>query len=502
MKRRFKGGDIFGIKFKLLVIFLFLGVTDCYLVFSQVPSSVTSMTRETKPVITFRRIETLEEIPQGEILPLYLTFYIEGYIPRKLKLFLHLVDLKTGKLLVNADTDPPVPTDEWIPYEAIRLGPFGMYIPEDLPEGEYGIRCGFMEVKFEKKKKVYIREPYTNKDIKNFIVATVKVIKKKEVPPQELKPLFISDFSRSLDGNRWQCMGTTFVQVDSHALVTYYPGYPYPSFYMEDFFKDHPEFRDWSNYDLLVFAVYDEDSKKAKSPVNMTLQIKDSEGRRFKRWFSPSQDYGHPVEIDLADVALRINLYDIASLSFYMSELKEVRRIRLSSIQLKRRPQQKVFGYEPFITFKKLEVPSRVEQGTFFNATFIFSTAKVIKENYRLFIRFLDSNSQRRLLSLDTFPPQATSQWKVGTDVKVGPIRVVLPQDIPPGEYKIQAGFYTSIEVPEGALYVKHYKIGDVVFVEQPSRTPVDYIKIPYTNPEVENYILGKIEIVASKKTE
>ncbi len=462
-------------------------------------TTTVSKVREGAPLLTFKAIEIPETVQQGEVLPLYVSFYVIDYIPKSLKLFLHLVNLSSGKLIVNADTELDYPTDEWISSEVIKLGPYGIYVPKDLPEGDYGIRCGVMEVVLEENKQTYIREPYSNTDIKDFTVATVKVIKSEKAEAKKVEPLLLSDFSQETHLDRWKTIGAVFAANKGWVDVTFYPGYPFPSFYMDDFFKEHPEYADWSRYDFLTFQIQDEGGAKREQP-NVTLQLKDSQERRYKLWLDPKEHYGKTVKIDLAEIANYLNIADIAFFDFYASELKERRGYSVSSIQLVPQEGTTVVDERPFLSFKSADFPALAEAGKSFTLNLKLTTETHVKENYRMFIRLVEKVSAKTFLSAESYPPVASSVWPVGSEFETGPVRVALPQNIPAGEYYIKAGFYTSITIPEGAFYVKHYMIDEVVYTEQPSRSGTDYIKIPYNNKDIVDYIVGQIKITATEQ--
>jgi len=462
----------------------------------------TSETRQGEPLITFKSIDLPQEVEQSEILPLYVTFFVNDYIDKPLKLFLHLVDPNTGKLIVNADTDLDYPTDEWIPSESIRLGPYGIYIPDDLAEGEYNIRCGLMDVVFGDTKVTYLREPYSNQDIKDFVVATIKVIKSTAVERQKIEPLIITDFSTDVDANRWRTRGVVFNPENTSAKVTFFPGYRYPAFYMEDFSGDSEFLKDWSLYDFFAFEIEDLDDATKKGAPNLTLQIKDSQDRKYKLWLSPSEHYGKTVKVDIADIANYINIYDINYVGFYASNLTEARSFNFGSIKLLPGEEAVTPDDRPFITFDKLNAPTDVKAGKFFTFNMAVTISRHIKENYDMFVRLVDKNTSKDVLRIEVYPPLASTQWPVGQQTQIGEIRIPLSADIPEGDYYIKAGFYTTITIPEGAFYVKHYTIGDVIYTEQPSRGDMDFIRIPYTNTDVVDFIVGEIHISAADNPE
>ena len=73
------------------LIFLLVFFTFSNIDFAEAVEYVSTV-RQGKAVVAFRNIDMPQQVEQGEVLPLYVTFFVEDYIGKSLKFFLHLLD--------------------------------------------------------------------------------------------------------------------------------------------------------------------------------------------------------------------------------------------------------------------------------------------------------------------------------------------------------------------------------------------------------------------------
>lgn len=110
----------------------------------------------------------------------------------------------------------------------------------------------------------------------------------------------------------------------------------------------------------------------------------------------------------------------------------------------------------PAVGEVKLDAPATVKAGDTFNATLTLVPSRAIDGKRRCFIHVARG---RKVFSVTTFPEYTqdaldASTWAVGRAVKIGPIPVSLPADLPGGDYQVIAGVYTEPAVAEIALKV------------------------------------------------
>ncbi|RMG95575.1 MAG: DUF2723 domain-containing protein [Chloroflexi bacterium] len=101
-------------------------------------------------------------------------------------------------------------------------------------------------------------------------------------------------------------------------------------------------------------------------------------------------------------------------------------------------------NFEDKIALLKTEIPeTSLHPGGQFAVTFTWQALSPIAEDYTVFVQILDAND-KLVGQVDAWPMQGTfptSQWSPG-EIITDPYVIQLPADLPPGEYRLQAGFY------------------------------------------------------------
>ncbi|MFH1199104.1 MAG: glycoside hydrolase domain-containing protein [Candidatus Omnitrophota bacterium] len=128
---------------------------------------------------------------------------------------------------------------------------------------------------------------------------------------------------------------------------------------------------------------------------------------------------------------------------------------------------QKCFAGEGSVLLKNCQYPQEVRAGEDFDVTFEMEVTEDLKKDCGLFLHV----SLRRpkadikttlMINADSAVAFPTSRCKVGDIIKLGPYKVNIPLDAPPGEYSMEAGLFWTQEYPDGSA---------------------TYEKIPYVNP-------------------
>ena len=133
---------------------------------------------------------------------------------------------------------------------------------------------------------------------------------------------------------------------------------------------------------------------------------------------------------------------------------------------------------DPRLTFVDLSfnVPLPIEKGTEFRLSATLKPTQNIWEEERVFLHIVDpDNPDKILINADFDAPSPVTRWAVGELVKLGPVNLKAPNEIPPGKYKIQLGLF---HVREDGVYVRE----------------------KYTNPEVKDWVIGDIEFSPAQK--
>lgn len=491
-------------RWRLWYMFVLIFAFISYSIISGRIAEAKSVVREGEAIVTLRDFRVSPEVRQGEIFPVYADFSITKSIWKEATIFLHLTRPEDNKTLVNADFKPPVVVTKWTPGQVMKFGPVDMYCPDDLTPGAYNIKMGLCTVEGQGPERVFVREPYTNDDIKDFVVGHILV--KEKAPEVVPEPLIISDFKDELDLYKWETRGSTIerVVVDKAegkfaGKITFLKGGGFPAAILEHFFKrSHPRYSNWSYFDEVEFEMYqdpdEEGSTALKFPIKM--QLKDKTKRRYKVPISPNPQKGKPVKISLQKAAGELELTQIANFTLFTSSLPEDKTAYLSYVKLIAKERAGRKG--PFVKFEGLKLArDTIRPGEVLELEATFSISRKFLIDHDIFLHIFRSADGTGHINADTSPAIPTTKWEVNKPIKIGPIGVYIPEDSPPGKYDIRMGLLVARHTPRGARYVKVHKSPDgVVHVERP-RSPVDYFRQPYVNyEEYGNWIVGSFEVV------
>lgn len=154
-----------------------------------------------KCLLAETEVELLKvEINPSEIYPqekfeLSCSLKITEKLEKDCFLFLHLEGPDSDRF-VNADITLARPTTKWKPNERIDLGPFSIFIPLDLPAGDYKIKMGLSYAQETPLGIRYIKIPYSNPEIKDWQVGKIKV---KKLPLKDYKEEVILTLENGLE---------------------------------------------------------------------------------------------------------------------------------------------------------------------------------------------------------------------------------------------------------------------------------------------------------------
>ena len=470
-----------------------------------------SVVRQGEPFVKFHKISVPKAVEQGEMYKIEAEIEVQKSIMEDMGVFFHIIDQKDGKIWINNSFRPSIPSIQWTVGERVRLGPVNGYIPEGLSPGTYGVHLGLYTTKTTDTETTYIREPYINPEIKDFIVGTIEVAKKKQDMQQEKKEdLVISDFESEIDLRKWQ-LNSSAAELDaentvegkSAAKITYRRNMGCcPSVKLESFLKySNPKYSNWTDYDILQFYVYGPKDGEGHTYLNcpVSLLVKDKSERRYLLALPNTYEKDKPVTIVLSNIGKAADLADIGSFGFFVGGtpvdkdlvmyLDDVRLIFLGESRTK----------GPFIKFEGLKISKdKVKPNEEIEIEPAFSTSQRFTEDYGIFIHVYRSVDYQGRYSVNINPSLPTSQWEVGKVVFQGPFSIYIPSDSPPGKYSVEVGLFVERQIPQGANYVKYHRRKDGSYsVEQPSY-PQDYFKQEYVNyQEYGDWVVGAFEVTA-----
>ncbi|MDD5557699.1 MAG: hypothetical protein PHN82_10710 [bacterium] len=293
------------------------------------PLLALSMVRPGEPRIKFNRFVGPERVEHGE------EFRISAFVTplRNIwepeHIFLHIIrpdavmseypaqGWEQQGIVINANASTAIPSQRWIVGEDVQLGPISMTVPHDIPPGNYLYQMGLFYV-VDPVNNVYMREPYANREIRDWIVGTLEVTARRGVDNDSDIEVVLSDFESYGDLKKWESMrdGQIGVVSGGQALSGTYSGilaYPtqayLPIVMLESFFSSAPpEYTDWERYDHLEFLFQGEFAPRAAFDAGrISIQVKDIGGSRFQRrlvdierteYRRPGVEY--PVEADAA----------------------------------------------------------------------------------------------------------------------------------------------------------------------------------------------------------
>lgn len=195
-------------------------------------------------------------------------------------------------IIVNANAASQINSQRWIVGEDVQLGPETIEIPRGLAPGTYLIQMGLFYIADSAKEK-YMREPYANKDIKDWIVGSVEITAPKQVRDGGRVELMLSDFETLEDIKKWESgrsgeiglVGVDEALDGQYSGCLAFPASAYlPIAMLQSFFESAPpEYTDWEQYDYLEFLFRGEFAPGAYDASHISIQIKDVGGSRFQR---------------------------------------------------------------------------------------------------------------------------------------------------------------------------------------------------------------------------
>lgn len=468
-----------------------------------------SVNRDGEAIITLNKLTMPEVVKQGEFFHVIAEMSSKKNIWDNMLAFLHLVSAKDDKILLNNDFVLGIPTTSWTPGEVVMIGPVNCYIPQDFPPGLYNVKMGLYATKVTPETVLYVREPYTNPEIKGFVVKTIKVEGTPADKEVKKEDLVISNFDSLVDIRKWQLRGTTMQTSDNTAVgeraakVTYLKAMGgCPSVILESFFGySDPKYSYWADYDVLQFYIYGDADEKGNTPVEypVTLQVKDKAENRFQMAIPTMQDRGKPFSVNLSVIGRQVDLANIGNLSFFVVGtppdkdwviyLDDIRLVSLGLEKLKTLA----------VKFEGLKIPkNRVKAGEQLEFQPSFSVSQKLSEEYGLFIHIYRQPDKAGWLNADMTPTPPTTEWEPNTVISQGPFSVFIPLTAPPGTYAIEVGLFLPKQVMPGEQYVKYHRGKDgTYYIEQPNY-PVDFFKLAYSNYEqYGDWVVGTFEVLA-----
>lgn len=487
-------------------------------------SSALSVIRPGEPRIRFNKVVAPARAEQGEELRIVAFVTPLQNIWENEQIFFHLITpdavikdyppegWEQKGIVVNANTRPLIASQNWVVGSDVQLGPITLLIPKSLPPGKYLYQMGLFNT-VTSPRKVYMREPYANKEIKDWIVGSVEVEAGRVREAGGKEETVLSDFENLEDVKKWESgrkgeiglvSGAAALDGNYSALLAFPAGAPMPIVMLQSFFVSAaPDCNDWEDYDYLEFLLRGSFDPHSYGANKLTLQIKDAGGARFQR---PLQDLerskageqkgdaggvsGAPVyllKLPIADVAESIDVGNIRHLGFFASGLPEQQgwflTVTIDDLTLVAPKGRRPEAEEPFIIYEGADYSDTTYPGGILKVSARFTIARRFKQNYRVFIHAIQETPPHFSMNVDRDPFRSTTTWEVGKIHEEGPIEVMVPANAPPGKYVLNVGlFRMRSDVGTEVRYVKTYRWSDGIFTEEQPTSPIDYVRLPYLN--------------------
>ena len=156
---------------------------------------------------------------------------------------------------------------------------------------------------------------------------------------------------------------------------------------------------------------------------------------------------------------------------------------------------------DPAVTFVRVDGPSKVKRGEVFKLSFVYKIIAPIFPVHKMFVHVYRQFDMKGMIGVDPplFPP--IRSWPLNQEIAVESGPLMIGTESPPGTYVVRAGLYIIADTSGGGLdYVKtanwdaYKNKKEVSNIVQPNY-PVDYIKEPYTNLEIEDWEVGKLTV-------
>jgi len=459
--------------------------------------------REGDPRVTFISFNLQTAIPQEELVRGGLFFKVTEPLEADLKVFFHLVRPGQKETVLNADFAPRYPTRLWDVNQIVEAGPFELAVPTNVEPGEYEIRAGLLRIVREEDLVRYVREPYTNPEIENFIIGRLTVRETEAPEPEGASELDLISFDNEAEIIFWETLGARVEFGDytgegeetvSAARVTILTGMAeYPGVYLQNFFRIQPRRADWSTYDILRVRLFLPAGSKGG---RLFLKITDGSGRAYQTDLDLAPGQPEWFDLNTIDLSGSINVSAIQRLQLFMVSPATPFTFYISGLRLISRGQP---TGKPAVTFVRMEAPGQIRRGRPFQVRFFFSLNQPIFPRHKLFTHVYRVNDMAGKVGSDVNLTPPIRNWPLDEEMAVDSGPLMIREDAPPGTYVVRAGLYMVADTP-GRGYVKiddwlaYDGRQEVANILQPEG-PVDYIKQPYTNLEIQDWEVGTITV-------
>ena len=489
------------ILFFLLVPVMVLFVVPGYLQGKEYGSHKTEV-REGEPRVTFVSYNLQTGIAQGEMVSASIFFKVTKPIEKSEKVFFHLVKSGGTETSLNADFSPRYPTLIWDINQVVEAGPFELAIPFNLEPGEYDVRAGLMEIVREESVVRYIREPYTNQEIKDFIIGKLTVTRVEVPEPNEPAEVDLVSFNDEGDIMLWEPLGATIKflgfadengQDTAAAEVTILPGGGYPGILLDNYFNIMPKKGDWSLYDTLEMNLFAPADGRGGG---LHLQITDKTGRVYKSQLSLEPGKTRKLDLSMVELSGKIDVSIIERIKLFLVSPEEPFTFYISRLKLISRGMP---TGKPAVTFVRMAAPETIKRGRIFKVRMIFNIDQPIFQGHKMFVHIARVNDRAGSIGTDVNLSPPIRDWELNQEIGVESAPMMISEEAPPGTYVVRAGLYL-IAYTDGRGYVKmddwdaYGGKSVVINIMQPAG-PVDYIKQPYTNLDIEDWEVGTIEV-------
>ncbi|MDP8235168.1 MAG: hypothetical protein P9M08_02165 [Candidatus Erginobacter occultus] len=442
-------------------------------------------------------------IAQGQLVSGSLFFKATSPLEENLKVFFHLVRPGQTDTVLNADFSPRNSTRRWDVNQVAEAGPFDLAIPFNLEPGEYDIRAGLLRIVREEDVVLYVREPYLNPEIENFIIGRLTVAATERADPDGPSEFDLIAFDSEAEIVFWETLGARVEfmgyqdeaeETVSAVRVTILPGMAeYPGVILQNFFNLRPDRADWSTYDTLRLNLHLPPDNRGGS---LRFQITDRSGRVYEKTFPLASGRTERLEISTVDLSGSINVSAISRIKFFLVNPSTPFTFYISGLRLISRGQP---TGKPAVTFVRMEAPEEVERGRPFLIRFIFTIDQPIFQRHKLFTHVYRVNDMAGNIGSDVGLTPPIRNWRLNEEAAVDSGPLMISADAPPGTYVVRAGLYVVADSP-GSGYVKiddwmAYDGRQEVINVMQAEGPVDYIKQPYTNLEIQNWEVGTITV-------
>ena len=457
--------------------------------------------RKGDPRVTFISFNLQTEIAQGEMVSTSIFFKTTEPIEKIEKVFFHLVKSGSQDTSLNADFSPRYPTNIWDVNQVVEAGPIELAIPFNLEPGDYDVQAGLMNIDRTESEVLYIREPYTNQDIKDFIIGKLTVIKTEVEEKETPAELDLVSFNTDQDIIFWDAVGAVIKlfkysdegeESTNAAEVTILPGAGFPGIMLKNFFKIKPNSNNWALYDTLKINLSIPATEQGRG---LRLKISDKSGRGYESRITLEPGKTKNINLSMVDLSGQIDVSSIEQVKFFLDSPTKAFTFYISKFQLISRGMP---TGKPAVTFVRLDAPEKIKRGQVFRISPVFNINQPIFQKHKLFVHISRVNDHAGSIGtdVDLYPP--IRNWDLDKEIGVqsGPLQI--SEEAPAGTYIVRTGLYL-IAKTGGRGYVKMddwtTSAGTkVINIMQPDG-PIDYIKQPYTNLDIVDWEVGVITV-------